>query len=157
MLTENEIVTKKAEMSELMEEEQAEHKEPKSNEISEIKEENNSMQELIKLLQERLKMYEIAEEKAKRNDETGRARRYNRGIKTLKEMLISVQSGTSINEVDIPPVLPSSATAESTVQYIDSTYFFKLIFHGFFFLLYEFVDYLQLILYFTEKYLCMYV
>jgi len=129
MLTENEIVTKKAEMSELTEEEQAEHKEPKS---IETKEENNSMQELIKLLQERLKIYEIAEEKAKRNNEIGKARRYNRGIKILKEMLISVQSGTSVNEADIPPVLPSSATAEPTVQYIDSMYFFKLIFHGYF-------------------------
>jgi len=125
MLTENENVIKKAEI----EEEQAEHKEPES---VEIKEESNSMQELIKLLQERLKLYEIAEEKAKRNDETGKARRYNRGIKTLKEMLISVQSGTSVNEADIPPVLPSSATAESTDQYIDSTYFFKLIFHDYF-------------------------
>jgi len=129
MLTENEIVTKKAEVSELMEVEQAEHKELKS---IETKEENNSIRELIKLLQERLKIYEIAEEKAKRNDETGRARRYNRGIKTLKEMLISVQSGTSVNEADIPPVLPSSATAESTVQYIGSTYSFMLIFHGYF-------------------------
>jgi len=77
-------------------------------------------------LQERLKIYEIAEEKAKRNDETSKARRYNRGIKILKEMLISVQSGTSVNEADIPPVLPSSAIAESIVQYIDSTYSFML-------------------------------
>lgn len=113
MLTGNETM---AEMPELMEAEQAEHDEHES---TETKEENNSMQELIKLLQERLKIYEIAEEKAKRNDETSKVRRYNRGIKTLKEMLVSVQSGRNINEADIPPALPSSATTESTVQNIE--------------------------------------
>ncbi|XP_018347264.1 PREDICTED: coiled-coil and C2 domain-containing protein 1-like isoform X2 [Trachymyrmex septentrionalis] len=111
-LTGNEIVTEKADMSELMKEEQAE-----SNK-HETKEEDNSTPKLIELLQERLKIYEIAEEKAKRNNETSRARRYNRGIKTLKEMLVSVQSDESINEADIPPALPSSATTESTVQNI---------------------------------------
>lgn len=119
MLTGNETMT---EMPELMEEEQAEHDEHES---TETKEENNSMQELIKLLQERLKIYEIAEEKAKRNNETSKVRRYNRGIKTLKEMLVSVQSGRNINEADIPPALPSSAITESTVQNIGSTYSFK--------------------------------
>lgn len=91
-------------------EEEAEH------ESVETKEDNNSTQELIKLLQERLEIYEIAEKKAKDKDETGRARRYNRGIKMLKEMLVSLQSGKSINEADIPPALPSSATAESTIK-----------------------------------------
>ncbi|XP_011706341.1 PREDICTED: coiled-coil and C2 domain-containing protein 1-like [Wasmannia auropunctata] len=112
MLTGNET-EEKTETPELMEEEQAEH------ESTETKEENNSVQELIKLLQERLKIYEIAEEKAKRNNETGRARRYNRGVKTLKEMLVYIQSGKSVNEADIPPALPSSATAESTVENIE--------------------------------------
>ena len=111
-------MTEKADMSELMKEEQAE-----SNK-HETKEEDNSTPKLIELLQERLKIYEIAEEKAKRNNETSRARRYNRGIKTLKEMLVSVQSDESINEADIPPALPSSATTESTVQNIGSIFFF---------------------------------
>ncbi|XP_018359619.1 PREDICTED: coiled-coil and C2 domain-containing protein 1-like isoform X5 [Trachymyrmex cornetzi] len=111
-LTGNKIVTEKADMPELVKEEQAESDE------HEIKEEDNSIPKLIELLQERLKTYEIAEEKAKRNDETSRARRYNRGIKTLKEMLVSVQSGESVNEADIPPALPPSATTESTVQNI---------------------------------------
>lgn len=112
MLTGDKTVTEKAEMPELVEEE-VEHGEQES---TDTKEENNSMQELIKLLQERLNTYEIAEEMAKRKNETGKARRYNRGIKMMKEMLVSVQSGRSINEADIPPVLPSSATAEPTVE-----------------------------------------
>ncbi|XP_018308605.1 coiled-coil and C2 domain-containing protein 1-like isoform X3 [Mycetomoellerius zeteki] len=112
-LTGNDIVTEKADMPESMKEEQVEYDE------HETKEEDNSIPKLIKLLQERLEIYEIAEEKAKRNNETSRARRYNRGIKILKEMLVSVQSGKSVNETDIPPALPSSATTESTVQNIE--------------------------------------
>lgn len=135
MLTGSEIVTEKVEVK-LMEEEQTEHNEHESTETKE----ENSMQELIKLLKERLQIYEIAEEKAKIKNETGKARRYNRGIKTLKEMLVSVQSGRSINETDIPPALPSSAIAESAVN-IGSTYIFihAVLWISFFFT-YEFVD-----------------
>ncbi|XP_018051287.1 PREDICTED: coiled-coil and C2 domain-containing protein 1-like isoform X2 [Atta colombica] len=113
MLTGNEIVAEKADIPELV-------KEETESDEHETKEEDNSISnKLIELLQERLKIYEIAEQKAKRNDETSRARRYNRGIKTLKEMLVSVQSGESVNEADIPAALPSSATTESTVQNIE--------------------------------------
>lgn len=107
MLSGNEPVTEKIDATE---EEQAEPEE------HETKEENDSVQEVIKLLQERLKIYEMAEQKAKREHESGKARRYNRGVKTLKEMLVSAQSGRSISEADIPPPLPSSATTESTVK-----------------------------------------
>lgn len=124
MLTRDEIVAK-IETPESIEEEA---EEPNECESTEIKEENDSNQELIKLLQERLKIYEIAEGKAKRKDETSKTRRYNRGIKTLKQMLVSIQSGTKINEADIPPALPSSATDESTVENIGNTYFFRHIF-----------------------------
>ena len=117
MLTGNEIVAEKADIPESV-------KEETESDEHETKEEDNSISnKLIELLQERLKIYEIAEQKAKRNDETSRARRYNRGIKTLKEMLVSVQSGESVNEADIPAALPSSATTESTVQNKGSTHF----------------------------------
>ncbi|XP_011861691.1 PREDICTED: coiled-coil and C2 domain-containing protein 1-like isoform X2 [Vollenhovia emeryi] len=109
MLTGTETATEKTETPKLMEEEEADHGKEES---AEAKEENNSTQELINLLQERLNIYEIAEEKAKGKAETGRARRYNRGVKTLKEMLVSIKAGGSINEADIPPALPSSATTE---------------------------------------------
>lgn len=82
---------------------------------AETKVEDSSTQELIKLLQERLTLYETAEQKAKKENESGKARRYNRGVRTLKEMLASAKTGRSISEADIPPPLPSSATTESVV------------------------------------------
>lgn len=85
---------------------------------TETKEENNSASEQMKLLQERLTIYEMAEQKAKNENESGRVRRYHRGVRILKEMLASVQSGTSVNEDEIPPPLPPSATAESKVKNI---------------------------------------
>lgn len=112
MLSGNEPATEKIEATE---EEQADPEEPES------KEENNSVQEVIKLLQERLKIYEVAEQKAKTEHESGKARRYNRGVKTLKEMLASAQSGRSVSEADIPPPLPTSAVAESTVKNAEET------------------------------------
>ncbi|XP_050450020.1 coiled-coil and C2 domain-containing protein 1-like isoform X2 [Cataglyphis hispanica] len=111
MLTGNEIVTEETEMPEIMEEEQAE-----PNKCESTIEENNSMHEMIKILQERLTTYEIAEQKARKENESGKARRYSRGVRTLKEMLVSAQSGGIINEADIPPLLPPSATAESTIK-----------------------------------------
>ncbi|XP_072760741.1 coiled-coil and C2 domain-containing protein 1-like isoform X2 [Anoplolepis gracilipes] len=109
MLAGNEIVTEETAMPEITEEEQTEPNECKS-----TMEENNSMHEMIKVLQERLTIYEIAEQKARKENESSRAKRYSRGIKTLKEMLVSAQSGRNINEADIPPLLPPSATTEST-------------------------------------------
>lgn len=111
MLTGNEIVTEETEMPEITEEEQAE-----SNKCESTTEENNSMYEITKVLQERLTTYEIAEQMARKENESGKARRYNRGVRTLKAMLVSVQSGRIINETDIPPLLPPSATAESTIK-----------------------------------------
>lgn len=119
MLTGDKIIMEKAEMPDPVEDEQAEPDEPES------KEENNSTQELIKLLQERLTMYEMAEQKAKKENESGRARRFNRGVKTLGEMLASAQSGRGINEADIPPVLPPSAVTESTVQDTSNIFFLR--------------------------------
>ncbi|XP_026824708.1 coiled-coil and C2 domain-containing protein 1-like isoform X2 [Ooceraea biroi] len=108
MLTGDKIM-EQTEMPETLAEGQAEQDKPESKE-------NSSTEELVKLLQERLTTYKMAEQKAKRENETGRARRFNRGVRTLKEMLASVQSGKGISEADIPPPLPPSATAESTVQ-----------------------------------------
>jgi len=122
MLTGDENAMEKAEMTEVLEEKQEESNDFKSNE------ENDSMQKLVKLLQERLTIYEIAEQKAKRENESGRARRFNRGVRTLKEMLTSAQSGRGVDEADIPPPLPSSATTESTEKENTSkTYFFSCI------------------------------
>ncbi|XP_029163018.1 LOW QUALITY PROTEIN: coiled-coil and C2 domain-containing protein 1-like [Nylanderia fulva] len=109
-LTGNKEITEEAETPEIMKEEQA-----KPNE-SESTPEENSMQEMIQMLQERLTIYEKAEQKARIENESGRAKRFNRGVRTLKEMLVSVQSGRNIDEADIPPLLPPSATGEATIK-----------------------------------------
>lgn len=96
--------------------------EAEPNKCESTTEENNSMHEMIKILQERLTTYEIAEQKARKENESGKARRYSRGVRTLKEMLVSAQSGGIINEADIPPLLPPSATAESTIKDTSRTY-----------------------------------
>lgn len=83
-------------------------------ENTEQSETQNDNESIIKLLKERLQLYEIAEKKAKRENELSRARRFNRGIKTLRELLKNAEAGKSISENDIPPELPPHATAETT-------------------------------------------
>ncbi|XP_014479037.1 PREDICTED: coiled-coil and C2 domain-containing protein 1-like isoform X2 [Dinoponera quadriceps] len=109
------VATEEVKELEVAEEEQ---EEPDNREA---KGENGPSPELIKLLQERLTTYKTAEQKAKNENESSRARRYNRGARILKEMIASAQSGRSVNEDEIPPVLPPSATAESTDENIKET------------------------------------
>ncbi|KAK1128344.1 hypothetical protein K0M31_002808 [Melipona bicolor] len=90
-------------------------------ESTEQPEMQNDNENIVELLRERLRLYEIAEEKAKQTNELSRARRFNRGIKTLKELLSDAQAGKSINESDIPPELPPHATAETTAEVSDSS------------------------------------
>lgn len=66
------------------------------------------------MLRERLELYRKAEQKAKRQNEAGKARRFARGIKTLQQLLKDAQAGNAINEADIPPLLPPSAISELT-------------------------------------------
>ncbi|XP_066516809.1 coiled-coil and C2 domain-containing protein 1A isoform X2 [Hoplias malabaricus] len=54
-------------------------------------------------LQERLEMYQTAINNAKAAGETSKARRYDRGLKTLQSMLTSVKKGKPIDEEEIPP------------------------------------------------------
>lgn len=68
------------------------------------------------LLQERLKMYETAEKNAKEAGEIGRARRFARGTKSIKDLLKQVNAGKAINEEDIPPeVTVNTQKHEETV------------------------------------------
>ncbi|KAK2818266.1 hypothetical protein Q7C36_022199 [Tachysurus vachellii] len=69
------------------------------------------------LLQERINMYQAAITNAKASGESSKARRYERGLKTLQSMLASVKKGKSINEEEIPPpvaagVKPTTAQEE---------------------------------------------
>ncbi|XP_027706587.1 coiled-coil and C2 domain-containing protein 1A isoform X1 [Vombatus ursinus] len=54
-------------------------------------------------LAERLAMYQTAITNAKQTGDSSKVRRYERGVKTLENMLVSVKKGRSINEEDIPP------------------------------------------------------
>lgn len=48
-------------------------------------------------------MYELAENNAKSAGESSRARRFNRGAKTLKDLIKQAKRGKQIEEDDIPP------------------------------------------------------
>ncbi|XP_077291007.1 lethal (2) giant discs 1 isoform X2 [Arctopsyche grandis] len=64
--------------------------------------------DLVSLLQERVEMYTIAEQNAKDIGDSSRARRFNRGLKTLKDQLKQAKAGKPVNEEDIPPIVSTS-------------------------------------------------
>ncbi|XP_047544484.1 coiled-coil and C2 domain-containing protein 1-like isoform X1 [Vanessa atalanta] len=68
----------------------------------------------VTLLQERLSNYTLAEKTAKANGESSRARRFNRGIKTLNDLLKQAKAGRAIKDEDIPP--PVSIGKSSDAQ-----------------------------------------
>lgn len=94
---------------------------PGNVEPSESEERNVSTGSVIQLLEERLRFYQMAEKKAKEENEPGRARRFSRGIKTLKELLHDARAGKTITEADIPPQLPQSAISELTKEVSESS------------------------------------
>lgn len=59
-------------------------------------------------------MYKVAEGRAKLENESGKARRYNRGVKTLEQLLAACRQGHEIDTSEIPPILPQSALAEAS-------------------------------------------
>ncbi|XP_070701874.1 coiled-coil and C2 domain-containing protein 1B [Pempheris klunzingeri] len=65
-------------------------------------------------LEERVAMYKMALQNAKTAGETSKARRYDRGLKTLETMLTAVKKGRPVNEAEIPPPVATGApSAES--------------------------------------------
>ncbi|XP_036704276.1 coiled-coil and C2 domain-containing protein 1A isoform X1 [Balaenoptera musculus] len=54
-------------------------------------------------LQERLALYQTAIESARQAGDGAKMRRYDRGLKTLENLLASVQKGKAVDEGDIPP------------------------------------------------------
>lgn len=69
---------------------------------------------MVSLLQERLSNYTLAEKTAKENGETSRARRFNRGIKTLNDLLKQAKAGGPIKDEDIPPPVSVGKPAQSS-------------------------------------------
>uniref|UniRef100_A0A182P851 Coiled-coil and C2 domain-containing protein 1-like n=1 Tax=Anopheles epiroticus TaxID=199890 RepID=A0A182P851_9DIPT len=64
---------------------------------------NSGNGELVSLLKARIAMYTQAEEGAKRSGDSGKARRFNRGLKTLKDQLKMAEAGKVVAESEIPP------------------------------------------------------
>ncbi|XP_035786204.1 coiled-coil and C2 domain-containing protein 1-like isoform X2 [Anopheles albimanus] len=58
---------------------------------------------LVALIKSRIAMYTQAEENAKKAGDSSKARRFNRGLKTLKDQLRLAEAGKSVPEADIPP------------------------------------------------------
>ncbi|XP_057187940.1 coiled-coil and C2 domain-containing protein 1A [Triplophysa rosa] len=67
-------------------------------------------------LQELIDMYQTAITNAKAAGETSKARRYDRGLKTLQSMLTSVKKGKPINEDEIPPPVATGGKPASQAE-----------------------------------------
>uniref|UniRef100_A0A671KCY0 Coiled-coil and C2 domain-containing protein 1A-like n=1 Tax=Sinocyclocheilus anshuiensis TaxID=1608454 RepID=A0A671KCY0_9TELE len=76
----------------------------------------NAPASLEACLQERLDMYQTAITNAKAAGETSKARRYDRGLKTLQSMLMSVKKGKPINEDEIPPPVATGGKPSAAPQ-----------------------------------------
>uniref|UniRef100_A0A4W6FU94 Coiled-coil and C2 domain-containing protein 1B n=1 Tax=Lates calcarifer TaxID=8187 RepID=A0A4W6FU94_LATCA len=60
-------------------------------------------------LEERAAMYRTALQNAKSAGESSKARRFDRGLKTLETMLVAVKKGRTVNEAEIPPPVATGA------------------------------------------------
>ncbi|XP_071003846.1 coiled-coil and C2 domain-containing protein 1A-like [Oncorhynchus clarkii lewisi] len=68
-------------------------------------------------LAERIDMYQTAISNANAEGETSKARRYDRGLKTLQSMMTSAKKGKPVNEEEIPPpVSTGGKSAPAPVQ-----------------------------------------
>ncbi|XP_063914192.1 coiled-coil and C2 domain-containing protein 1-like isoform X1 [Zophobas morio] len=76
----------------------------------------DSSDDTVKLLNDRLKMYEEAEKNAKTAGQSSRARRFTRGIKTLKDLIKQANAGRPINNDDIPPEVSTGAKKPAPVD-----------------------------------------
>ncbi|XP_033029967.1 coiled-coil and C2 domain-containing protein 1A isoform X1 [Lacerta agilis] len=68
------------------------------------------------VLLERLAMYKAAAANAKQANESSKVRRYERGIKTLENLLTSVKKGKKIDEDEIPPPVSTGKVTNSQQQ-----------------------------------------
>ncbi|XP_059201384.1 coiled-coil and C2 domain-containing protein 1B isoform X2 [Centropristis striata] len=68
-------------------------------------------------LEERVIMYKTALQNAKAAGETSKARRYDRGVKTLQTMLAAVKKGRPVSEAEIPPPVATGASSHPAVPH----------------------------------------
>nr|XP_022918739.1 coiled-coil and C2 domain-containing protein 1-like isoform X1 [Onthophagus taurus] len=90
-------------LNELSELTGVDHDEEPLIQVEEKSSSNDDSSGVVSLLKERLKLYETAESNAKEAGESSRARRFNRGVKTLKDLVKQAEKGGVINPDDIPP------------------------------------------------------
>ncbi|XP_018116398.1 coiled-coil and C2 domain-containing protein 1B-like isoform X2 [Xenopus laevis] len=95
------------EESELSAPEKQEHTEPEHQVNYLVAEIQHSSQipagGMLQVLEQRISNYKEAISNAKLSNESAKARRYERGLKTLESMLSVVRQGRSVIEADIPP------------------------------------------------------
>lgn len=73
--------------------------------------------ETSETIRTRIEMYKLAEKNAKTTGDSGRARRFNRGLKTLESLLKQTLAGKIINNDDIPPeVTVGTAQSKTTAE-----------------------------------------
>ncbi|XP_068095067.1 coiled-coil and C2 domain-containing protein 1B isoform X2 [Hyperolius riggenbachi] len=74
--------------------------------------------ELLQTLEERVANYQTAIAHAKEANESTKARRYERGLKTLETMLKAARKGNPVNEEEIPPPVATGKNAPSEASTI---------------------------------------
>uniref|UniRef100_A0A7M4E2H2 Coiled-coil and C2 domain-containing protein 1B n=1 Tax=Crocodylus porosus TaxID=8502 RepID=A0A7M4E2H2_CROPO len=72
--------------------------------------------ELQQILETRIANYKTAISNAKEAGESAKARRYERGLKTLETMLVAVKKGRKISEEEIPPPVASGKSSAHIPQ-----------------------------------------
>ncbi|CAD5122840.1 DgyrCDS11244 [Dimorphilus gyrociliatus] len=70
----------------------------------------NSGPTIVQVIEERLVMYRTAQQNARTAHDQSKARRMDRGIKTLQEQLKRAKSGNMISNEDIPPAVTVSTS-----------------------------------------------
>nr|XP_005284862.1 coiled-coil and C2 domain-containing protein 1B isoform X1 [Chrysemys picta bellii]XP_042707351.1 coiled-coil and C2 domain-containing protein 1B isoform X1 [Chrysemys picta bellii] len=72
--------------------------------------------ELQQTIEDRIANYKAAISNAKEADESGKVRRYERGLKTLETMLAAMKKGKKINEEEMPPPVASGRSSANMPQ-----------------------------------------
>ncbi|KAM9789441.1 coiled-coil and C2 domain-containing protein 1B [Neosynchiropus ocellatus] len=65
---------------------------------------------LQQTLEDRISLYKTAIRNAKAEGASSKVRRYDRGLKNLETMLVSVKKGKPVNEADMPPPVATGAS-----------------------------------------------
>ncbi|XP_070775003.1 coiled-coil and C2 domain-containing protein 1B [Enoplosus armatus] len=93
---------------------QAETPESSPPQQQEVKASSAAPGSLQHTLEERAAMYKTALQNAKTAGETSKARRYDRGLKTLESMLAAAKKGRPVNEAEIPPPVATGAPSAAS-------------------------------------------